>query len=112
MRLMPHLKPKRGSIMTGKSLVDVAMEAYFATVLDESPDPFKASMEAAAQAVAAAVRAETIQEIVTLITEFHWELPMLKDVALNEATDDAACSVQEQIIEAIRALNKEGTESS
>lgn len=36
--------------------------------------------------------------------DFHWILPMYEDAATNEATDDAACAVMEQIATAIRSL--------
>jgi hypothetical protein len=40
-----------------------------------------------------------------IAADFNWVLPMYGDMALNSATDDAACSVQEQIAAAIRQDN-------
>ncbi len=68
---------------------------------DKSPE------KAIIQAVACRVRAKTIEECSMVAREFHWQLPLLKDADLNEASDAAACAVQEQIAEAIAALGKE-----
>lgn len=35
--------------------------------------------------------------------DFHWSLPMFESSEINEATDDAACAVSEQIAAAICA---------
>lgn len=46
-----------------------------------------------------------IEEAAALADNFHWVLPMYVDVVRNEASDDAAESVCEQLAEAIRALS-------
>lgn len=56
------------------------------------------------EAALAETRAAALEEAAKLAAEFHWQLPMYADAAVNEATDDAACAVQEQIAAAIRAL--------
>lgn len=57
----------------------------------------------------AEARAEALEEAAMLADNFGWTLPMFTDAAINEATDDAACAVQSQIADAIRALKSGGT---
>ena len=49
------------------------------------------------------------EQCAKIAADFNWVLPMYGDMALNSATDDAACSVQEQIAAAIRQDNPNET---
>ncbi len=48
-------------------------------------------------------RAEGMEEAAKIAEDFSWTLPMYTDRAINEASDDAACNVQDGIAVAIRA---------
>lgn len=50
-------------------------------------------------------RKAIIESIAKAIDEdFSWILPMSESREINEATDDAACSVQDQIVTFVRKL--------
>lgn len=57
-----------------------------------------------------AERRAQIERIAAMVDDFPWVLPLYHDggysaADLNEATDNAACAVQEQIAAAIRKLS-------
>jgi hypothetical protein len=51
-------------------------------------------------------RRNVLAEVEALIDDFSWTLPLLNGVEINIATDDAACSVQDQIGAAVRKLQR------
>jgi hypothetical protein len=43
--------------------------------------------------------------IADMINDFSWIIPFYDDARINEASDDAVCSVQDQIVRAILAIS-------
>jgi hypothetical protein len=54
----------------------------------------------------ATARNDALREIVLLVDDFHWTLPVYESRAANEASDDAVEMVKGQICEALNALIK------
>ena len=54
----------------------------------------------------AEIRADERKKIAAFVADFSWILPLYGDPDVNEAADDAACSVCEQISVAI--LERDG----
>lgn len=52
----------------------------------------------------AEIRADERQKIADFIADFGWNLPMYENKEINIATDEAACSVCEQIAATVRAM--------
>lgn len=56
----------------------------------------------------AEIRADERKKIAAMIADFSWVLPLYEERRLNEVSDDAACSVQEQIAAAVTASKGDG----
>lgn len=61
-------------------------------------------LEAALAKAEADARNAALEEAANIAEDIHWMLPMYESAEANEASDDAACAVQEQIAAAIRRL--------
>lgn len=53
----------------------------------------------------AEIRADERRKIADMINDFSWVIPFYDDARINEASDDAACSVQDQIVRAVVAIS-------
>ena len=49
-------------------------------------------------------RNTALEEAAQAIHQFHWTIPVYESAELNHATDEAACLVQLQLEDAIRAM--------
>jgi hypothetical protein len=53
----------------------------------------------------AEIRADERRKVADMINDFSWVIPFYDDARINEASDDAVCSVQDQIVRAIVAIS-------